>query len=159
MAGQKQPIELVLAKGKKHLTQAEIEERQATEIKPLEDKIIAPDNLTKKQKDEFYKIADQLSRMKIMSVTDVDTLARYIISRDNYFMYSKSMRSTAVKNNIDLLERYSRLQDRSYKQCHSTATALGLTIASRCKLEMPRLFDNTPKENKFNKFKKTGSGG
>lgn len=32
MAGQRQPIALVQAKGKKHLTKAEIEERQRTGI-------------------------------------------------------------------------------------------------------------------------------
>ena len=35
MAGQRQPIELVLAKGNKHLTKAEIESRRNSEIGPL----------------------------------------------------------------------------------------------------------------------------
>ena len=33
MAGQRQPIALVQAKGKKHLTKAEIAERERTEVK------------------------------------------------------------------------------------------------------------------------------
>ena len=35
MAGQRQPIELLKAKGKKHLTKAEIAERENNEIKPV----------------------------------------------------------------------------------------------------------------------------
>lgn len=37
MAGQRQPIELVLAKGSKHLTKKEIEERKSSEVKPQEE--------------------------------------------------------------------------------------------------------------------------
>ena len=51
MAGQRLPIEVVQARGSKHLTKAEIQERKEREIKPVTDDIIAPDYLTKKQKD------------------------------------------------------------------------------------------------------------
>lgn len=72
MAGQRLPIEVVQARGSKHLTKAEIQERQEREIKPITDDIIAPDYLTKKQKDIFYKLASQLEKLKIMGETDVD---------------------------------------------------------------------------------------
>ena len=51
MAGKRQPIELVIANGKKNLTKAEIKERLESEVKPIADDIIAPPYLTKKQKD------------------------------------------------------------------------------------------------------------
>ena len=35
MAGQRQPIELVQARGKKHLTQEEIRQRMNSEVKPV----------------------------------------------------------------------------------------------------------------------------
>lgn len=50
MAGQRQPIALVQAKGKKHLTKAEIEERQRTEVKAAADKVTAPQYLSQTQK-------------------------------------------------------------------------------------------------------------
>ena len=53
MAGQRQPIELVVAKGKKHLTKAEIEERKRTEVKAPADKVTAPPYLTPEQKKKF----------------------------------------------------------------------------------------------------------
>lgn len=45
MAGQRLPLEVVQARGSKHLTNAEIQERHEREIKPVTDNIIAPDYL------------------------------------------------------------------------------------------------------------------
>jgi len=50
MAGQRQPIDLVIAKGKKNLTKAEIEERRSSEVQPCTDDITAPSYLTASQK-------------------------------------------------------------------------------------------------------------
>ena len=82
MAGQRLPLEVVQARGSKHLTKAEIEERSNSELKPISDNIIAPAYLTKKQKAEFYRIAEQLKQLKIMGNTDIDALARFIIAND-----------------------------------------------------------------------------
>lgn len=53
---QKQPINLILAKGKKHLTKAEIEERQKTEIKTDHINVTAPEYLTDEQKKSFIEL-------------------------------------------------------------------------------------------------------
>ncbi len=153
MAGQRQPIELVLAKGSKHLTKAEIQERQDREVKPITDNIIAPDYLTKKQKDEFYRIAEQLKKLKIMGETDVDALGRYITANDFYIHAVKKMRSKEVKNDPFLLEQWSKFQEKYFKQCRASANDLGLSISSRCKLVVPERSE-PPKENKFKKFEK-----
>lgn len=153
MAGQRQPIELVLAKGSKHLTKAEIQERQDREVKPITDNIIAPDYLTKKQKDEFYRIAEQLKKLKIMGETDVDALGRYITANDFYIHAVKKMRSKDVKNNPIDFEAWSKAQERYFKQCRAAANDLGLSISSRCRLVVPERGE-APKENKFKKFEK-----
>lgn len=154
MAGQRQPLELVLAKGNKHLTKAEIQERREREIKPITDNIIAPDYLTKKQKEEFNQVADQLKRLKIMGETDVDALARYITARDFYVNAVRKMRTKAVKDDPFLFEKWAKIQERYFKQCRSSANDLGLSISSRCKLVVPETKTETPKENKFKKFEK-----
>lgn len=158
MAGQRQPIALLEAKGAKHLTKAEKAEREAKEIKPIADNITAPDYLTKKQRDEFYKISDQLKKLKIMGETDVDALARYITANDFYVNAVKKMRSPNVKNNPFLFDQWSKIQERYFKQCRVSANDLGLTISSRCKLVVPEAKE-TPKENKFKKFEKRVSIG
>lgn len=154
MAGQRLPLELVQARGSKHLTKAEIQERQEREIKPIADNIIAPAYLTKKQKDEFYKIADQLKKLKILGETDVDALARYITAKDMYENAVKQMRKKEVKDSPLLFEKWLSIQDKLFKQCRASANDLGLSISSRCKLVVPEANKETPKENKFKKFEK-----
>lgn len=50
MAKQKLPIEVIKARGRKHLTKSEIAEREAGQIKANFDKIRAPSYLTKSKK-------------------------------------------------------------------------------------------------------------
>lgn len=155
MAGQRLPLEVVQARGSKHLTKAEIKERQEREIKPITDDIIAPDYLTKKQKDIFYKLASQLEKLKIMGETDVDALARYIVANDSYVHATKQLRKSEVKNDPMKYESWSKIQERNFKMVRASANDLGLSISSRCKLVVPGANkEDKPKENKFAKFEK-----
>lgn len=154
MSGQRQPIELVIAKGNKNLTKAEIQARLDSEIKPIADNITAPGYLTKKQKEEFNRIAEQLRKLKIMGETDVDALARYIVANDLYITAVKKLRSKEVRNDPVLFELWARNQERYFKQCRASANDLGLSISSRCKLVVPATKEPPKKENKFSKFEK-----
>ena len=162
MAGPRQPINLVLAKGAKHLTKAEIAERQSSEVQGLTDGIVAPSFLTKKQKNQFNLIADQLLRIGIMSATDNDTLARYVAAQDLYEQAVKDLRKMqkerpkdATANELlgwaEALDKLDKRVDHYYKQATSAASKLGLTISDRCKLVVPKAGE-APKENKFSKF-------
>lgn len=153
MAGQRQPIELVIAKGKKNLTKEEIQARRDSEVKPIAENIIAPGYLTKKQKLEFDRIAGQLMKLKILGETDVDALGRYISAKDMYENAVRQLRKTEVKNNPFTFEKWLNIQDKLFKQCRSSANDLGLSISSRCKLVVPEVKE-APKENKFTKFEK-----
>lgn len=176
MAGQRQPIELVIQKDRKHLTKAEIEERRAREIMPCTDDIAAPAYLTAKQKKDFEKIAQQLQKLKIMGETDVDALARYITAQEFYEKAVKDLRKLEKerpkpeekeddpKGYFDRLDGYyamldnaAKRQDRYFKQAQTAAAALGLTISSRCRLVAP-VVEEKPKENKFSKFGKAAGG-
>ena len=154
MAGAREPIELVIAKGKKNLTKAEIEARRNSEIKPITDDIIAPGYLTSAQKKEFEKLANQLLKLKIMGETDVDALARYIVAQDFYINAVKQLRKPEVKRDPYLFESWSKIQERYFKQCRSSANDLGLSISSRCKLVVPEAAKEVPRENKFKQFEK-----
>lgn len=159
MSGQRQPIELVIAKGAKNLTKSEIENRRNSEVQPITDDIVAPTYLTKKQKTEFDKIASQLKKLKIMGETDVDALARYVVANEFYINAVKKMRSSEVKNDPILFGAWAKIQERYFKQCRVSANDLGLSISSRCKLVVPQAKPETPKENKFKKFEKRSSNG
>lgn len=162
MAGSRQPVRLVMAKGAKHLTKEEIRERMSSEVQPCTEGIAAPSYLTAKQKKQFDTIAGQLQRIGIMGETDCDTLARYITAQGLYEQAVKDLRQIQKDRPKDadpgqlatwaaMLNLLDKRQDRYFKQAQTAAAALGLTISSRCKLAMPKSAE-TPKENKFSKF-------
>ena len=166
MAGPRQPLELVEAKGRKHLTKAEKEERRVRELKPCTDDITAPSYLTAKEKKEFYKIAGQLEKLKIMGETDCDTLARYITAQGLYEQAVKDLRvarkarpkgedvnGPAMVKWANMVEQLDKRQERYFNQAQKAAAALGLTISARCRLVAP-VVEEKPKVNKFDKFGK-----
>ncbi|MBO5917337.1 MAG: phage terminase small subunit P27 family [Oscillospiraceae bacterium] len=164
MAGPRQPINLVIAKGNKHLTKEEIKERRSSEVQPVTDDIAAPSFLTAKQKKEFDRIAEQLQKLKIMGETDCDTLARYVVAQELYAQAVKNLRVVQKQLPKDMaplemtawaeaLDKLDKRCDRYFKQATTAASALGLTISSRCKLVVP-VKDEAPKANKFAQFGK-----
>lgn len=151
MARPRQPIALVQAKGKKHLTKAEIEAREKSEIKVDFKDVKPPSYLPPNLIDEFNDIANKLLHIGIMTELDEDVLAMHLLSKQSYLQYT-SMLSKAVRNNkISEMEKLMSLQDKAFKQAMTTANALGLTITGRCKLVMPQV-EQPIKENKFSKF-------
>jgi len=164
MAGSRQPIDLVIARGKKNLTKAEIEERRSNEVQPCTDDIVAPSFLTASQKKRFDKIAGQLQKIKIMGETDVEVLARYVTAQEHYEQAVKDLRAVqrqrpkgdaaSVESLIawaEMLEKLDKRLERYFKQAQTAASALGLTISSRCKLQVP-VKEEQEKVNKFAQF-------
>lgn len=164
MAGRpKEPINLIMAKGKKHLTKAEIKERQETEIKTDYINVEPPEYLNQDEKEEFNRIAKILLDIGIITELDEDCLAHYLISNTTYVKYTKRIRElenqllktkksdkkNKILSDIDL---YLTYQARALKQCRACANDMGLSISSRAKLVMPKPKEQ-PKENKFSKFK------
>lgn len=145
----KEPIALVQAKGKKHLTKAEIEQRQKEELDVPTDQIEPPEYLTKKQRESFDEIAHMLIDLNIMTNLDCDALASYIVARDGWILAGKKLRTKAVKDNPDAFDKWTRIEDRYRKQMRSAATDLGLTITSRGKIVAPAKSEPPPPENKF----------
>ena len=76
----KEPVELVLAKGKKHLSKAEIEERKATEVKVDLVDIKAPSYLTEEQSKEFEELAYKLKHINILSINKNNIRLFFIIN-------------------------------------------------------------------------------
>jgi P27 family predicted phage terminase small subunit len=165
MARNKEPVDLILAKGKSHhLTKKVIEERRESEVKAAKDNIKPPSYLNRSQKTKFKKIAKELIELDIMSNLDCDALARYIIALDIYISLSRklqendlnSLQEIDIKNEkklaeaVEKLDEVSKIQDRYFKQCRMAASDLGLTITSRCRLVVPKAPE--PKKNKFDKF-------
>ncbi|MCY6957949.1 phage terminase small subunit P27 family [Clostridium brassicae] len=149
MARPRQPTDLVMLKGKKHLSKKEIEERKNSEVQANTDKVEPPSYLPSNLKKEFKRIAKELMNIDIMSNLDCEALARFIVSEYNYQKVTKKLLKTGVEN-----EKYINLllmQEKLFKMCRQSASDLGLTISSRCKLVVPKSKEEKPK-NKFSKF-------
>ena len=99
-----------------------------------------------------------------MSNLDCDVLARYIRGQTEYekvtkqlgkirFVPDKKSLANAQEQMAEQAAQYNylqKIQARLERQCNADARELGLTIASRCRLVMPKKEEN-PKENKFMK--------
>ncbi len=164
MARPRQPIDLIAAKGRKHLTIEEYTERKQSEVTASADDVKPPAFLDKKEREKFEKLAKQLIELKIMSNLDCDVLARYIRAETEYIRVTKQLqkikflpdKKSMVTEEAQLAAAYaqynylSKIQNRLMKACNENARELGLTISSRCKLVIPKGKDEKP-ENRFMK--------
>ena len=157
MGRNRQPVALIEAKGKKHLSKKEKEEREKTEVKVDLKNVKIPSYLPKKLKKEFEEIAAKLLEIGIMTELDEDCLARYLLARKQYLLYTKLLNKAVREGDISKMEKLTSMRDKEAKQCRSCGNDLGLTVTSRCKLIMPPAPEPTPKKNKF--LEKFGNDG
>lgn len=182
MAGKKQPLAVIQAKGRKHLTKAEIELRKAQELHPAADKVAPPDWLDKKQRKRFLELAAPLIELEIMTNLDCEALARLVKAEADYVAMIQAIdqmpltleekhykvgpdgkpeinQETGEKIVLtkvvvnDARAALLQQQDKLWKQCRQGATDFGLTIAGRCRLVAP-VKKEEKKENKFLKYQK-----
>ena len=177
MAGQRQPTDLIVMNGRKHLTKAEIEARKQAEVVAPCDNVKPPSYLTSGQKKQFRKISKELIAIKLIANVDCDALARLLIAQDQYIEITEQIRNTPLmidvpvyetKENPDTgekesvqvgtrqvvngeRERLMIIQDRCMKQCRQGASDFGLTVSSRCRLVVTKPQQQKP-ENKFAKY-------
>lgn len=177
MAGQRQPTDLVVMKGKKHLTKAEIEARKNAEVTAPNDKVRPPAYLTPEQKKKFRKLAKELLEIKLIANVDCDALARLLIAQEQFIEITEEIQRTPLMVDVPVYEiqenpdtgeskrvqvgtrqvvngereRLMIIQDRCMKQCRQGAGDFGMTVSSRCRLVVPKPQAEKPK-NKFAKY-------
>lgn len=181
MAGKRQPVALLQAKGKKHLTKAEIALREAQELHPDADNVVPPKWLKAAQKRRFEEIAAQLIDLGIMTNLDCEALARLVQIEAEYITITKQIDSMPFMVDVEAIVRgpdskpkigddglpviekrkvvneqrdeLDKMRERLWKRCRQGATDFGLTISGRCRLVAPKAKDEKP-ANKFVKYAK-----
>ena len=139
MARPREPVDLIKAKGKTHMTKAEYEERKSGELDVPFTDIQPPEYLTgEKQIEKFHYIADMLLALDIFTELDVDCLARYIMSEQLYLQYTNLLVKLIKKQDFEQMGKIQGLQDRAFRQCDTCARRLGLTITDRARLVVPQ---------------------
>ena len=93
----RQPVNLILANGKRHFSRKELDERRARELSVPFKNIKAPSYLTTPQKRTFNIYAKKLQALDILTELDVDVLAQYVIALELYTTYSAQIREIASK--------------------------------------------------------------
>lgn len=141
MAGRnRQPVDVLTARGKSHLTKAEKERRKATEsVVPVTLRGVSPPGYLDKWPEirrEFERYAEMLTALMPdnFGQPDADCLARYVVSESLYERYTSDLMDEHGPLNIKNLQI---AQDRAFKQAQACASALGLTVTARCKLVVP----------------------
>ena len=146
MARPRKPIAVLEAEGKSHMTKKEKEERREQELKVPFTNVKPPSYLNNKQKRKFKDIANKLLALGIMTELDVDCLAMYIISHDIYLSYTETIVKLLDEGDLDLVKDVQTMQDKAFRQAHTAARSLGLTITDRCKIVIPLPPDNDDDE-------------
>ena len=135
------PVDLIIARGNKHLSRKEIEERREREVRVPKMDIKAPKYLTTEQKRAFNVYAKKLSALgDVFTTLDVDVLAQYVIAFELYVVYSDKLKAIMhddAAGDWGAVKGLMTLQDKAFKQCLACARELGLTITSRAKIEVP----------------------
>ena len=102
-----------------------------TNVKP-------PSYLDKNQKKKFKEISSKLVALGVMTELDVDCLAMYVTSFDLYLSCTGTLAECVKSGDIDGAKDVQAMQDKMFRQAHTAARALGLTITDRCKSVVPQ---------------------
>lgn len=147
----RQPVDLLLFKGKKHMGKAEIEERRAQEIKAPSDDVKYPKYLPKELRKEYNKISAALVNIGIFTNLDVDALARFLVAREQYVRSMDALREADIED-IVYYERVLRVQDKLFQQVTKASQELGLSVNARGKLLVPKGEKKEQKDNVGDRF-------
>ena len=147
MPGPRQPTELVAARGKKHLTRRQEDERRDWEVHvPPPERVEPPPWLPKKLHAEFTEIVELLRRAWLYTGLDRDALGQYFLARERW-QRADRLASRAIREQDEKLAReWTGVQGTYFRQCRQCAETLGLSISSRCRLALPHGLDHSAPE-------------
>ena len=138
MAGRpKKPAALLEAEGKSHMSKSELQDRKESELKVPFTDVTPPSYLSKTQKKKFKDIANKLLAIGIMTELDVDCLAMYVLAFDLYVSYTETLAQMIETNDLEEMKSVQNLQDKAFRQAHTAARSLCLTITDRCRVTVP----------------------
>lgn len=143
MAGRRQPTALVEANGRKHLTQAEADQRRDQEVHVAPpDTVTPPRWLLKKYRAEFLEIGEILRAAGLYTDLDRDVLAQYFVLRDRWEKADKLAAKAIRECDEKLAKEWTSVQSSYFKQARQCAEAMGLSVTSRCRIVVPQVLVN-----------------
>ena len=147
MPGPRQPTDVIKARGAKHLSQSEEDQRRDQEVHvPPPDRAEPPAWLGKKFHREFREIGEVLRQAGLYTELDRDVLGQFLVARDRWVRADK-LASAAIRDKDEKLAReWTAVQGAYFKQCRQCAEGMGLSISSRCRLVVPEVLANAARD-------------
>ncbi len=162
MPGARQPTDVVVANGRKHLSKSEEAERRSREVSVETAKRATPPKwLPETLRANFRRLGKRLIDAGIYTALDGDTLGRYLVAQHQWLIATQHAESALTANPVDLetAEDWGRIQDRYFKQARACASDLGLTVTARCRLVVPEGARRAQAAEDKNPFLQLISGG
>ena len=146
MSGTRQPTDVVLANGRKHLSRAEEEERRDQEVYVAPPEAAVPPRwLQKKFHAEFREIGEILLSAGLYAELDRDVLAQFLVCRDRWTQADKLAAKAIREKDEKLAKEWTGVQSTYFRQCRQCAEVMGLSVSSRCRLVIPAAIVNAAK--------------
>lgn len=140
MPGKRQPTDVVVANGRKHLSVTEEAERRACEVQVPKPKTIkAPKWLPEQLKKDFRALGKQLLACGLYTNLDADTLGRYLVAQHQYLLATEEAEEALSMKDQKNADAWGKIQERYFKQARNCANDMGLTVTSRCRLVVPNM--------------------
>lgn len=140
MPGPRQPTDVIVANGRKHLSKAEEAERRKGEVNVNKPKTAKPPKwLPEQLAKEFRALGKRLISAGLYTDLDADTLGRYLVAQHQWVIATQEAEAALAAKPPDQeqADAWGRLQDRYFKQARNCANDMGLTVTSRCRLVVP----------------------
>lgn len=109
-----------------------------------------PDYLeTETERKRFRAVVELLQTVDVSMCTalDADQVARYVLSERDYIALTKQLKKAIKAGDPEATGRVQRQQNTAFQQVQACASAIGMNIASRLKLDLRK-----PKEEPDNPF-------
>lgn len=135
MPGPRQPLAALETRGRKHLSQAEKNAREATEVRAEPPKFVRPPKyLPEIYKDEFTEISRQLIPLVNFVKFDRDALAKYLIARGLWAAATQKVLEAVGAGMVTAAKEWATVQKVQADQMDKASNMLGLNPASRCRM-------------------------
>ncbi len=139
MPGPRQPTDLILLAGKKHLSRSEEADRRSRECRvPSVKNPKPPPWLDESLRKEFRKLGKTLCSVGLYSDLDADILGMYLTHRHQWELATRELEAALQIRDCRDSDVWSKVQERSFRAASSCASKLGLSVSDRCRLLIPQ---------------------
>ena len=137
MAGKRQPTDVVIANGRKHLSRAEEAERRAGEVKVAPARTAKPPKWLLEELKPDRRLGKRLIAAGLYTELDADTLGRYLVAQHQWLIATGEAEKALAQRDQENSDGWGKIQERYFKQARNCANDMGLTVTSRCRLVVP----------------------